>query len=362
MDRRVGNMVENVIIMAGGAGKRLWPASMGKRPKQFLRVDGETTLFRSALDRAFNLGITGVVYVVTHEDHVEAALDECRSLNDDLRSRVVILAEPIARNTAPALALAAARMNLDHRDKETCLVMAADHLISPMSAFTKSVETASEEARLGYIVPYGIVPRSPATGYGYIETGARVDGGYEVKSFREKPDAETAAEYVASGRYYWNAGLFTYRNDVFQSELASCSPEIASAFHNPEETWFNSRTENGISVYEPAESLRSLYSGCSGTSVDYAVMEKTKKIRMVEADFDWNDVGSWDVIAEINNPADAPVYSYESEGNYVYSDRPVALCGVENLIVVVANDRVMVCRKGMSQLVKNAAEEDLKAN
>lgn len=355
-------MVENVIIMAGGAGKRLWPASLGKRPKQFLRVDGETTLFRSALDRAFDLGITGLVYVVTHEDHVVAAVDECRSLDDDRRSRVVILAEPIARNTAPALALAAARMNLDKRNEETCLVMAADHLISPMSAFAKSVETASEEARQGYIVPYGIIPRSPATGYGYIETGARVGGGFEVISFREKPDAETAAKYVSSGRYYWNAGLFTYRNDVFQSELASCSPEIESAFQNPDESWFSFRADDGISVYEPAEDLRSLYADCPGISVDYAVMEKTKTIRMVEADFDWNDVGSWDVIAEINNPADAPVYSYESQGNYVYSDRPVALCGVEDLIVVVANDRVMVCRKGMSQLVKNAAEEELSAD
>jgi mannose-1-phosphate guanylyltransferase len=250
-------------------------------------------------------------------------------------------------------------MNLDNRTDETCLVMAADHLISPMSAFAKSVESASVEARRGFIVPYGIVPRNPATGYGYIETGAPAGEGFEVISFREKPDAETAAEYVSSGRYFWNAGLFTYRNDVFQSELAQCSPETESVFHSPRESWFETRTDDGILVYEPADVLRSLYAGCTGVSVDYAVMEKTTKIRMVEADFDWNDVGSWDVIAEINNPSDAPVYSYESRDNFVYSDRPVALCGVEDLIVVVANDRVMVCRKGMSQLVKNAAEDDL---
>ena len=355
-------MVENVIIMAGGAGKRLWPASLGKRPKQFLHVDGDTTLFRGALDRAFDLNIRGVVYVVTHEHHVEAAVEECRSLVDERRSRVVILAEPIARNTAPALALAGARMQLDERREETCLVMAADHLISPMADFAKSVETASEEARGGYIVPYGIVPRDPATGYGYIETGAEAGGGFEVKSFREKPDATTAAEYVSSGRYYWNAGLFTYRNDVFLAELAACSPGIDKAFSDPDESWFESRTDDGIVIYTPAENLRRLYAGCPGISVDYAVMEKTRKIRMVKADFEWNDVGSWDVIAELDNPPDAAVYSYQSERNYVYSDRPVALCGVDDLIVVVANDRVMVCRKGMSQLVKNAAEEDLPVN
>ena len=352
-------MVENVIIMAGGAGKRLWPASLGKRPKQFLRVDGDTTLFRSALDRAFDLNIRGLVYVVTHEDHVDAAVEECSSLADGRRSRVVILAEPIARNTAPALALAAARMSLDGRTDETCLVMAADHIISPMEAFSKSVETASEEARRGYIVPYGIVPTDPATGYGYLETGASAGGGLEVTSFREKPDAETAAKYVSSGRYFWNAGLFTYKSDVFQSELASCAPEINKVFINPGEYWFKFRKVDDVKIYVPAEALRLLYMDCPGISVDYAVMEKTKKIRMVKADFDWNDVGSWDVIAKLDTPAEAPVYSHQSKGNFVYSDLPVALCGVENLIVVVANDRVLVCRKGISQLVKNAAEEDL---
>ncbi|MCK5737518.1 MAG: NTP transferase domain-containing protein, partial [Spirochaetaceae bacterium] len=185
-------MVENVIIMAGGAGKRLWPASMGKRPKQFLRVGGNTTLFRGTLDRAFNLGISGNIYVVTHEDHVEAAVEECRSLDIDRRSRVVILAEPIARNTAPALALAASRMILDGRSDQTCLVMPADHLITPQEGFLASVETAVEEAQQGFIVPFGISPGSPATGYGYIETGESRGSGYDVVSFREKPDGKTA--------------------------------------------------------------------------------------------------------------------------------------------------------------------------
>jgi len=352
-------MVENVIIMAGGAGKRLWPASMGKRPKQFLRVEGDTTLFRGTLDRAFNLNISGNVYVVTHEDHVEAAIEECRHLEGARRSKVVILAEPIARNTAPALALAAGRMIMDGRGEETCLVMPADHLITAREGFSLSVDSAAVEARQGFIVPFGIAPESPATGYGYIETGKPEGAGYEVVSFREKPDSATAEKYLASGRYFWNSGLFTYRNDVFLGELAVCTPEISEVFSNPDEKWFQSRVDDGIRIYEPAEILRYLYESCPGISMDYAVMEKTDKIRMVKAGFDWNDVGSWDVIAELDGTADEPVYSYESEGNYVYSDRPVALCGVEDLIVVVANNRVMVCKKGMSQLVKEAAEEDL---
>jgi len=352
-------MVENIVIMAGGAGKRLWPASMGKRPKQFLRVNGNTTLFRGTLERAFNLGIEGNVYVVTHEDHVDAAVEECLSLDSERRSRVVILAEPIARNTAPALALAADRLILDGRPGETCLVMPADHLITDQKSFSLSVETASAEAGKGYIVPFGIVPESAATGYGYIETGDKAGSGYEVNSFREKPDAPTAEKYLASGKYFWNSGLFTYQNDVFLSELESCTPEVSEVFAEPDEKWFDFTEVSQIRIYRPSEILRSLYQGCPGISMDYAVMEKTDKIRMVRAGFDWNDVGSWDVIAQLNQPPEEPVYSCRAEGNFVYSDRPVALCGVENLIVVVANDRVMICRKGMSQLVKEAAEEDL---
>ena len=352
-------LVDNVIIMAGGAGKRLWPASMGKRPKQFLKVDGDISLFKGTLDRAFNLGISGLVYVVTHENHVDAAVAECINLDPSRRSRVIILAEPIARNTAPALALAAARMELDGRSDQTAIVMAADHLISPMAAFTASVEAASLEAESDFIVPYGIIPRDPATGYGYIEAGEKVGEGYEVISFREKPDAETARDYLDSGRYYWNAGLFTYRSSVFSGELDMYAPDISSVFSDPSEAWFSSKEIEGLIVYQPSESLRQLYAACPGRSVDYAVMEKTEKIRMIAASFDWNDVGSWDVIADLDTPNPEPVYSHQSSGNFVYSDRPVALCGVEDLIVVVANDRVMICRKGMSQLVKNAAEEDL---
>lgn len=353
-------MVENVVIMAGGAGKRLWPASMGKKPKQFLTVDGSVSLFRGTLERAFGLGISGKVYVVTHQDHVDAALAECEGLSADFRQKVIILAEPVARNTAPALALAAARMILDGRGEQTVLVMAADHLISPPDAFFSSVEEASAEAEAGYIVPYGIVPTCPSTGYGYIEAGDTVGQGYEVLSFREKPDEETARMYVDSGHYYWNAGLFTYRSRVFSEELNLHAANVASVFENPAESWFLTSDSDGVTVHRPSTSLAEIYGDCPGISVDYAIMEKTATIRMVAASFDWNDVGSWDVIAELDTPPLSAVYSHESKGNFVYSDRPVALCGVEDLIVVVSNDRVMVCRKGMSQLVKNAAEDDLK--
>lgn len=353
-------MVDNVVIMAGGAGKRLWPASVANHPKQFMKVGSGSSLFRVALDRAFGIGISGSVFVVTHEDHVHAAVRECQSLPAEQRKQICIMAEPISRNTAAALALSAAGMSLVGKSHQTQLVMPADHLISPIEAFTASVEIASKEAANGYIVPYGIVPLKPAIEYGYIEVGREAGEVYEVLSFREKPDEATAKRYIESGCHYWNAGIFTYRTDVFLEELWAFEPEIAHSFTDPEEAWFKQRKESGISIWEPTEKLRERYKDCPAKSVDYAVMERSGKIRMVKAAFEWNDVGSWDEIANIGAENPLPVYTVRSSGNFVYSDRPVALCGVEDLIVVSANGKLMICKMGMSQLVKDLAEKDLK--
>jgi len=371
-------MVENAIIMAGGSGKRLWPASLDNKPKQFLKVNGKTSLFQETLKLAFHLGVPGCVYVVTQQSHVEAVIRECQALSADSRSRLAILAEPIARNTAPALGLAASRMLLDERGKQTCLVMAADHIISPPDEFSNSVSIASIEAERGFIVLYGIAPLTPATGYGYIEIVALLNGTRtsrsprlefsetsfsqcsKVEAFHEKPDVKTARGYLSSGRHFWNAGIFTYRNDVFLRELNLHAGTIGKLFNQPNEKWFNKRNSGGIVIYEPAEELRLLYTPCPNISIDYAIMEKTEKSRMLRANFEWNDVGSWDVIAELNPSPKALVYSHRSSNNFVYSEFPVALCGVENLIVTVANNRVLICKKGMSQLVKEAALEDSK--
>ena len=373
-------MVKNVIIMAGGSGKRLWPASLDNKPKQFLKVDGKLSLFQKTLKLAFHLGVSDCVYIVTHQSHVESAIKECQILSADLCSKLAILAEPIARNTAPALALAASRMLLDGRGEQTCLVMAADHIVSPPDEFSNSVSIASIEAEKGFIVLYGVVPLAPTIGYGYIEITALPNGAngkisnpsrlefseanstpcYEVKAFHEKPDVKIAKEYLSSGRHFWNAGIFTYRNDIFLRELDLHVREVGKLFDQPDETWFRKRNPEGIVIYEAEEKLRSIYALCPSISIDYAIMEKTARSRMVRASFEWNDVGSWDVIAEMNSLSEAVVYSQQSSNNFVYSELPVALCGVEDLIVIVVNNRVLVCKKGMSQLVREAALEESK--
>ncbi len=345
-------MVDHVVIMAGGAGKRLWPASNNSKPKQFMTVQGKDSLFGGTVKRAASLGIKGKILVVTHKDHVQAALEDSRVLPEEVRSKLVLLAEPEARNTAPALAYAAAWLKENGGDASV-LVLAADHLIEDVAAFKKDVEDASVLASRDNLVVYGIEPSFPSTGYGYIEAGEADAPGYKVTSFKEKPDGVTARKFLAAGNYLWNSGMFTYKLSVFESEMLAGTPEMINPFQ-PSLSCPAARVEDAVTVVMPDADLTSLYAGLPRESVDYALMEKSSRIAMVRSGFDWNDVGSWDVIADLNPEPEQPVFS-TGEGNFVYSDIPVALCGVEDLIVVIKNGKALVCRKGESQLVKDAA-------
>ena len=349
-------MVDHVIIMAGGAGKRLWPASNSSRPKQFMTVQGTDSLFQGTVNRAASLGISGKILVVTHKDHIRAALEDSRTLPETIRKKMVFLAEPEARNTGPALAYAAAWLKGHSNGKDSSvLVLAADHLIRDLEGFGGDVESASVLADRGNLVVYGIKPDFPSTGYGYIEAGEEDAPGYRVNSFKEKPDLPTAKEFLKAGNYLWNSGMFSYKLSVFQDELRKGTPAMQIPFDG-EFTGPDSYVENDITVVMPDGPLSSLYASLPRDSVDYALMEKSGCIAMVRSVFDWNDVGSWDVIADLDPPADQPVFEAEAKGNFVSSDIPVALLGVDDLIVVIRNGKALICRKGKSQLVKGAAE------
>ena len=349
-------MVNHVIIMAGGAGKRLWPASHETRPKQFMTVQGEDSLFCSTVKRAAGLNIPGRIVVVTHKDHITAAVEDAALLPEDVRNKLVLLAEPEARNTGPALAYAASwLMETDSSDKSSVLVLAADHLIQDVQTFARDVESASSLAAEGFLVVFGIQPDFPSTGYGYIEAGEEKTPGFKVISFKEKPDQDRAEKFLAAGNYFWNSGMFTYRLDTFRKELSAATPGMTSPFENGF-TPPLSRKEKGITIVEPDRNLTGLYASLPKDSIDYALMEKSSLIAMIRAGFDWNDVGSWDVIADLSPEPSQAVFETGGSGNFVYGDIPVAFCGVDDLIVVMEKGKLLICKKGQSQLVKDAAE------
>ena len=386
--------LEYVFILAGGSGTRLWPASTKKKPKQFLSFGGEKTLLRLTLERAFACNPASGVIIITIADQLQATLEDCADLSQEQLSRLTILPEPAARNTAPAIALgvsytAAATPASPPAAGGSILVLPADHLITPLEHFLAEVSKAVDLTQAGYLVTFGIPPERPETGYGYIEAGGALARkaltrkaltrkalakkapaekasagkslpGRRVASFREKPDRNTAEEFLSRGGFFWNSGMFCFTGASFMTALSEHRPDIAEVFHDfppsPPQ-----RQVSGITVAcAPAESpeIEALYSRSPKDSIDYAVMEKSKTTAMVEASFSWSDIGSWDEAAKLfgEQPAAPRVISVDSDNVFVDSDLPVALAGVEDLVVVVKNGVVLVCKRGKSQKVKQVVE------
>lgn len=350
-------MIDHVVIMAGGAGTRLWPASTNTRPKQFIKIGGNDSLIISTIKRGFALDHRGYIIIVTHKDHLKPALEECSTLPEEMRKRIVILPEPFARNTAPALILAAAWLKWKGEEDSSIIVLAADHIINDRVGFKASVEKASQMADCNKLVSFGIPPQSAETGYGYIEAGEPFHSGREVISFKEKPDLKTAIKFVAAGNFYWNSGMFVYPLRLFYNELKQHTPRIVEPFDkiNFKEPQFD--TKKDLTYLKDIDSITPIYNSVMKISIDFALMEKSHKIAMTEAEFDWNDVGSWDVISEIDK-SEKDTISVKAENNFVYGENvQVAFCGVSDLIVVVEEGKILICRKGESQLVKEVTDK-----
>lgn len=359
-------MVKHAVILAGGVGTRLWPASTRTHPKQFLRLAEGQSLFSMTLRRAIGLGIEGRICVVTHRDHSQGIAEECMEVLKEERfppARILILAEPEGRNTAPAIAYACNLLQRIDAPEDTLIVMPADHVIEPVSAFVEDVNRAAVLAERDWLVTFGIPPKGPETGYGYVEAGDKLDTGFKVRKFKEKPDEATARSFLAQGNHYWNSGMFAFRIDRFLEELDRHAPEVACAFAEISPATSTRQSENTASpdLFSADEVLEAVYRKSPSISIDYAVMEHSTRCAVVPATFSWSDVGSWDVVAELFGAdmearEEASCLSTDSRGNFVLSDLPVALVGVQDLIVVVKNGIVMVCRKGKSQHVKDVVE------
>ena len=342
--------LDAVMILAGGSGTRLWPASIRSRPKQFMDPGTGTSLLAGTVERAAAC-TDGPILIVTHHSQVDGIRAEARNYGE-AAGRVVVLPEPEARNTASAIAFGLAWLKREGVGEQTLntLVLPADHIVSPLDVYLRDVAAAAELAATGMLVTFGIRPHRPETGYGYIERGDAHAPGFRVEAFREKPDAETAQTYLESGRHFWNSGMFVFPYDLFFDELARSEPDIAATF-SAEDLGTTTTEDTGLRVLQPVEDLVRAYSELPKISVDYAVMERSQSVGMVEAHYSWSDVGSWDELADMQQTA--PDIAVKSSGCYVNSDIPVAIAGVDDLIVVIRNGRALVTRRRSSQLVKD---------
>lgn len=335
------------VILSGGVGSRLWPLSRGMYPKQLLCLADETlSMLQQTVLRVD--GLAESTLIVCNEQHRFMVGEQLNQIN---RSNNKIILEPEGRNTAPAIALAAFLV-AQTDPNEVMLVMPADHVILDVERFHEAAESASKLAVEGGVVTFGIVPQGPETGYGYIKAGKAVKyGGFSVAEFKEKPALEIAQEYVASGDYYWNGGIFVFTAKAYLEELKMFEPEVYDAV----EKSINGATPDldFIRIDERA------FGVSPSVSIDYAIMERTNRANVVPLDAGWSDVGSWSALWDVSkkdvngNAIKGDVLMSNTRNSHIYSENKlVATVGVENLVIVETDDAILVTHRDESQNVK----------
>lgn len=338
------------VILCGGSGTRLWPASRPDRPKQFLKLLGPHSSFQETLLRVRALAETRDVIVVTGA----AMVDMVREQAEEIGASIVVLVEPQARNSAPAAAAAA--VHVERLDPNgVMLMLAADHHIGEPEAFREASRVAAVAAGQGLIVTFGVRPTGPATGFGYIRPGAPAgEGVFRVAAFVEKPDLETARRYVADG-YLWNSGNFAFQAATLLGELRRFEPSVAEGARD---AWAKAVVEPGFVRLDAAGFARA-----ASISLDYAVMERTDRAAVVPADFSWSDLGAWDAIWGASpqdgagNAAQGDVTLVDTTGVLARSTGPfVGVIGVSDLMIVAEPDAILVCRRDDAQAVKMLVE------
>ena len=330
------------IILCGGSGTRLWPRSRNDRPKPFIPLLGEATLYQQALQRCADRTIFAAPVIVVGERHMDYAGPQAFDIAPDAR----FIIEPMGRNTAPAIALAAHALD----PQDVMLVCPSDHHIADSNAFARAAIAAAELAAQDWLVSFGIAATAPETGYGYIRRGEALGGGNRVHSFVEKPDLDTALSFLADGGYAWNGGIFAFRAGHFLAELAKHRPAMADGVAEA----FGKASVEGAHIRPHAETFGSI----EGDSVDYAVMENTDRAAMVDASMGWSDIGNWDALLErrgANDDGNVIVGDGEilgATGSMIDSDGPfVSVIGVDDVIVVVDGDSVLVTARKQVQRV-----------
>jgi mannose-1-phosphate guanylyltransferase len=339
-------MTISAVFMAGGFGSRLWPMSRLDKPKQFLPLNGELSMLQSTAKRILDLHVNSTV-TICNEDHrflVASQLQEVNSLGS-------VILEPCGRNTAPAIALAALTLTED----SLMLVLAADHVIKDEAKFVKIVSDSIPLAENGKLVTFGIVPTDANTGYGYIKRGDPLDGGFSVNQFTEKPDAELANIFCASGEYYWNSGMFLFKASRYLEELKKFRPDIYEACDNALKG--SMRDQDFIKLDEE------IFASCPSESIDYAVMEKTQDAVVVPMDVGWSDIGTWDslkkssVVDENGNSSFGDVVLLDTKNSLIRSeDKLVTTIGLNNMVVVATKDAILVASSEAAASTKDVVD------
>lgn len=339
------------VVLAGGSGSRLWPLSRQNYPKQFLALSGQKSMLQETL-----LRLDGVDHltpmIVSNEAHRFIVAEQLRQAQVG-DSKIIL--EPLARNTAPAITLAALTAVAQGEDP-ILLVLAADHYIANAPAFHGAIQQALQLAQQDRLVTFGITPTQPETGYGYIHTGAALEAGFEIQGFKEKPNAETAQHYIDSGEYLWNSGMFMFKASVFLNELQRLCPDLLADC----KTALAAAKPDPYFIQIPADE----FAQCRSESVDYAVMEHTDKGAVVALDAGWSDLGSWASIYE-SGPIDnnqnritGDVLTHKTTNSLIQSNhRLVATVGVDDLVIVETADAVLVGHKSDTQAVREIVDQ-----
>ncbi len=325
------------VVLAGGSGTRLWPLSRYTYPKQFIKLEGKTLLLRT-LERVCHVN-PDLVVIVANKEYEFLIKEELEKIHCDNE----VLFESSPKNTAPAMALAVNYLRKKGTpDDSVIFLFPSDHIISPVEKFAEDIRIAEALAKKGFIATFGIKPKHPETGFGYIEVGEMINNrAFRVKTFREKPDIKLAVEYLKSGKYLWNSGMFAFRIDTILEEMKNHSPDIYKVINNQEDVNFDNMPT---------------------ISIDYAVMEKTNKAVVVESSFDWSDVGSWNGFYNVLDKKDANgnvisgnVVSLDSKNSLFISEGKLTVAiGLEECVVITTPDAVFVSPKSQAERVKEA--------
>ncbi|CAN5385266.1 hypothetical protein BH09PSE3_BH09PSE3_18950 [soil metagenome] len=334
------------VILSGGSGTRLWPMSREERPKQFLSLTDEQSMFQLTLDRANDPDRFGSAIVVANARHAELIEGQLEGRN------ALLVLEPLARNTAPAIALAAIAAG---SGDAPLLVMPSDHVITDVDAFNAAIDAARPLIDRGWLATFGITPDAPETGYGYIHIGEEVGpGAHRVDRFVEKPDSATAETMVASGDHVWNGGIFMFRADAYLRALGTYAPAMLAAA----EAAMHNAVREGVRILPDADA----FAASPADSIDYAVMEKAERVAVIPVAMGWSDVGSWDALHTLGADKDGhahhgDVIALDTSNCLIRSDGiRIAAVGVSDLIIVASGDSVLILPRGQSQHVKRIVQ------